>query len=339
MIGVDLFAGAGGFSLGLEQAGIPVALAVDNDPVAVSTHEKNLTSTVIEADLADSDPKRLLEEVGLTADDVDLVVGGPPCQGFSLQRRGPRGDPRNRLVLSFVDFIATVVPNGFLMENVPAIRTRRGASLLEFLHHELEPLGYTIEVRTLNALDFGVAQVRKRVFVQGILHGRPVWPSPSDYSGPKTVRECLQGLPSPPIDGSPHSEVANHYRERRLSATNIERIKHVPQGGGREYLPEHLQLDCHKNGHRHLDTYGRLAWDAPSVTLTARFDSFTRGKFGHPEEHRSITLREGARLQGFPDSFVFDGTREDGARLIGNAVPPPLGRALGESIRTALGQS
>ncbi len=101
-------------------------------------------------------------------------------------------------------------------------------------------------------------------------------------------------------------------------------------------MPEYLQLECHKTGHRHLDTYGRLAWDQPSGTITARFDSFTRGRFGHPVEDRSITLREGARLQGFPDEFVFLGNREEGARMIGNAVPPPLGNAFAKALRLQL---
>ncbi len=107
--------------------------------------------------------------------------------------------------------------------------------------------------------------------------------------------------------------------------------------GGRDYLPERLQLPCHVNNplHRHKDVYGRLAWDEPSVTLTAGFDSFTRGRFAHPVEHRSLTIREGARIQTFPDSFVFAGNREDGARQVGNAVPPLLARRLGEAILDA----
>lgn len=148
--------------------------------------------------------------------------------------------------------------------------------------------------------------------------------------------DAIGDLPSPPADGSEHPIVPNHYREARLSALNKERIRHVPQGGGRLDLPAHLQLACHQGSHRHLDTYGRLAWDQPSVTITARFDSFTRGRFGHPVEDRSLTLREGARIQGFPDEFVFLGNREECARMIGNAVPPPLAEALGRSLRYSL---
>ena len=132
-------------------------------------------------------------------------------------------------------------------------------------------------------------------------------------------------------------EVQNHFREARLSPLNIERIKHVRQGGGREQIPERLQLDCHRKGigHRLMDVYGRLAWNEPSVTLTARFDSFTRGRFGHPVEHRSLTIREGARIQTFPDNFVFSGNRGEQARQVGTAVPPLLAEVLGRAILTA----
>jgi DNA (cytosine-5)-methyltransferase 1 len=152
------------------------------------------------------------------------------------------------------------------------------------------------------------------------------------------VRETLAGLPSPPEDGSPHPKYFNHYREAKLAEINLRRISHIPEGGGRAHLPSDLQLPCHVNnlGHRHLDVYGRLAWEKPAVTLTARFDSFTRGRFGHPVENRSLTLREGARLQTFPDSFEFIGNREEVARQIGNAVPPILAEILTKAILDAI---
>jgi DNA (cytosine-5)-methyltransferase 1 len=337
-LAVDAFAGAGGLSLGLQGAGWDVVFAFDNDPVAVETYRRNLglPAEVLDAELLE--PGELMTRAGLKPGDCALLAGGPPCQGFSLQRRGVRDDPRNRLVLRFLDYIAGLQPRAFLMENVPAIATVRGRALLEAIVDRTGEAGYSVYIRTLDAADYGVAQHRKRTFLIGLVAdaGPFVWPEPTISGAPLTVAEALEGLPSPPQDGSPHPEVPNHYREARLSATNIERIRHVPPGGGREHLPPELRLKCHENGHRHLDTYGRLAWDRPSGTITARFDSFTRGRFGHPVEDRSITLREGARLQGFPDWFIFEGNREDGARLIGNAVPPPLARALGRATRQAL---
>lgn len=268
--------------------------------------------------------------------ELDLLAGGPPCQGFSLQRRGDRQDERNLLVLRYLEWIETMRPRAFLIENVAAIKSIRGSHLLKAVSEHAEALGYVMHSTILNAAEYGVPQRRRRAFIVGLLDNETFrWPVPL-VGAPPTVGDAIRDLPSPPLDGSPHPNVPNHYRESRLSKTNIERIRHVPPGGGREHLPPHLQLACHQNGHRHLDTYGRLAWDEPAVTITARFDSFTRGKFGHPAEDRSITLREGARLQTFPDDFVFLGNREQGARLIGNAVPPVLAHAIGESLSRSL---
>lgn len=333
---IDAFCGAGGFSLGLIEAGWRVLGAFDNDPLAVETYRSNIGDHVHLMNANNLTVHELLDRCGIEQGDISLIAGGPPCQGFSLQGPGLKRDPRNALVLRFVDLVLGLTPPAFLMENVPAIGSVRGKSLLRHLVSRTENRGYRIFVETLDAVDYGLAQVRRRTFVVGLLDFDDfVWPMPRT-GPPTTVREAFRGLPSPPLDGSPHPTVPNHYRERKLSARNIERIKHVPEGGGREHLPPHLRLNCHANGHRHLDTYGRMAWDAPAPTITARFDSFTRGRFGHPEEHRSVTLREGARLQGFPDDFVFLGSREDGARLIGNAVPPPLAAAIGDAIRLTL---
>jgi DNA (cytosine-5)-methyltransferase 1 len=149
----------------------------------------------------------------------------------------------------------------------------------------------------------------------------------------RTVQEAIGDLPPPPSDGSEHPAFPNH-RLVNVSALNLERLSHVPEGGGRLDVPEHLQLPCHAkdDGHRHLDVFGRLSWDKPAGTITAMFDNFTRGRFGHPSETRNITGREGARLQSFPDSFVFFGPKKDVARQIGNAVAPLLAEALGKAL-------
>jgi DNA (cytosine-5)-methyltransferase 1 len=315
--------------------GWETALAFDNDPIAVDTFNKNHASQATILDASNTSGADLLRLSALAPGECDLLAGGPPCQGFSLQRRGLRDDARNELVLRYVDWIHELKPKAFLLENVHAIRSVRGSHLLAEVRAFAEDAGYSTHVATLDAADYGVPQVRRRAFLVGGPRGRQFgWPTPDGNR--RTVRDAIVDLPSPPEDGSSHPLVANHYREARLSVVNRERIRAVPEGGGREDLPLHLQLDCHKNGHRHLDTYGRMAWDRPAPTITARFDSFTRGRFGHPVEDRSVTLREGARLQGFPDSFVFLGNREQGARLIGNAVPPPLAARMAKSIREML---
>lgn len=333
---VDCFSGAGGLTMGLTQAGFDVRLSFDNDQIAIDTHRKSLAGRAEVLDATALTGGEILELAALEVGELDLLAGGPPCQGFSLQRRGARTDPRNQLVLRYLDWLSDIRPRAFLIENVVAIGGVRGKQVIDAVTNHANSLGYQVSSAILDANDYGVPQVRRRMFVVGVRCGAEMkWPAKSK-SKRRTVRDALSGLPSPPEDGSPHPEIPNHYRERRLSPLNLERIRHIPEGGGREHLPEHLILDCHRGTHRHLDTYGRLAWDEPSVTITARFDSFTRGRFGHPVEDRSITLREGARLQTFPDDFVFLGNREDGARLIGNAVPPKLAHAVSRQLARAL---
>jgi DNA (cytosine-5)-methyltransferase 1 len=338
---IDLFAGAGGLSLGLVAAGFRVLSALDSDSQAVETYKANIGPHAICRDIASVGRDDLLS--GRHRSRVDLVAGGPPCQGFSIKRGRDPKDSRNSLLFEFLRIVAEVQPRFFLIENVPGLVSRRGRRFLDLALSDAASQGYHCHVAVLNAAAFGVPQLRERAFVVGErpVRGRVVFEFPRPTLAPdgyQTVRDSIGNLPSPPEDGKPHSQIANHYREARLSATNRERLLHIPPGGGRENLPSRLRLRCHQDTPRirHVDTYGRLAWDEPAVTLTARFDSFTRGRFAHPEEHRTITLREGARIQTFPDHFVFIGNREQVARQIGNAVPPLLAKALGRAIAAAL---
>ena len=336
-VAIDLFCGAGGLSLGLQEAGFKIAAAIDNDPVATRTYAANVGPHVFSGSIEEMSAADLLSKAGLSPGECTLLAGGPPCQGFSLQRRGNRKDPRNGLVLEFLRMVEGIQPRFFIMENVGGLLTKHGKPFLQHMSLRTSRLGYLIHVATLDAADYGVPQIRKRAFLIGEYAPNFV----SRFKIPdqiqrarRTVRDAIGDLPSPPENGTCHPRIPNHYREARLAAINVERIRHVPQGGGRDDLPLNLQLACHVNNptHRHKDVYGRLAWDEPSVTLTARFDSFTRGRFAHPLEHRSLTIREGARIQTFPDTFIFEGNREDGARQVGNAVPPLLARCLGEAV-------
>ena len=339
-VAIDLFSGAGGLSLGLRKAGFEVAAAVDNDPVAVKTYKANLGSHILLGSIEEMSAKDLLAAAGISRGECTLLAGGPPCQGFSLQRRGDRKDARNNLVLEFLRMVEGIKPRFFLMENVGGLLAKHGAPFLREFSLRTSKLQYVIHVAKLDASQFGVPQIRKRAFLFGEytpdFSSRFKIPEPRNNTV-RTVRDAIGDLPSPPEDGQCHPHVPNHYREGRLAPINLERIRTVPQGGGRDDLPKRLQLACHVNNplHRHKDVYGRLSWDEPSVTLTAGFDSFTRGRFAHPVEDRSLTIREGARIQTFPDSFVFEGNREDGARQVGNAVPPLLAQHLGKAILKA----
>jgi DNA (cytosine-5)-methyltransferase 1 len=338
-VAIDSFSGPGGLSLGLSQAGFTLGAAFDHDERSVDTYQKNLGTHGFQADARDVKGAELLERAEV--EDLDLFAGGPPCQGFSKQKRGAHlGDKRNALVLEHLRLIEEIRPKAFMMENVAMLAQVRGAHLVDRFHtlDDYELVGHFYV-----AADYGVAQTRQRFVLVGIRSDQkggfavpepttpqPHWP---------TVGEVLADMPEPPLDYTEHPDFPNHQRAR-VTAINIERFSHVPEGGGWQDIPYDLRLPCHqvvdvKSG-GWPDVYGRLRWDGQCPTITGGFDSFTRGRYGHPRQDRPLTPREAARLQGFPDGYVFVGTRHDVRHQIGNAVPVPLGRAIGESVLRAL---
>ncbi|QDZ29571.1 DNA cytosine methyltransferase [Noviherbaspirillum sp. UKPF54] len=337
---IDSFAGAGGLSLGLTNAGFDVLLSFDFDAHCIATqnlNKKRLRHPARQADVNDLLGGALLRELNLEQGELFLLAGGPPCQGFSVQRIGNDRDARNTLVSSYFKLVDEVRPAYFLMENVPGITGKRGRLILDKEIERVTKLGYAVHCKTLDAQDFGVPQRRRRVFFVGErLDGYlPTFEFPAPMRGKKiTVREVIGHLPPPPLDGSEHPTIV-HHRSDKLSELNKKRLAALPPGKGRDHLPPELLADCHKIsssiiGHRNV--YGKMAWDEVAPTITARFDSFTRGLFGHPEQLRTISLREGALLQTFPQDFVFSGSKVDIARQIGNAVPVKLAEVLGRQI-------
>jgi DNA (cytosine-5)-methyltransferase 1 len=335
---IDCFAGAGGLSLGITESGFESIFAFDAEPVACQTLRHNLGGVVEAARIEDLDPERIEVRFGKP----DLVIGGPPCQGFSTQRRGAPTDPRNDLVNLYWAFALSFEPKVIVMENVPGVLGTRGTHQMDAVREMALESGYQIGSAVVDVTAIGVPQRRRRAIV---VAWNPEFSKPFDFScfisdrQPMTVRDAIGDIPPPHDDFTEHPTFANHIRVR-MSERNLERIAHVPPGGGRLDIPEGLRLACHKGGtHRHLDVYGRLAWDEPAGTITAMFDNFTRGRFAHPTEDRNITSREGARLQSFPDWYEFSGAKKEVARQIGNAVPPLLGRVIGEEVARQLGLS
>jgi DNA (cytosine-5)-methyltransferase 1 len=339
---IDSFCGAGGLSGGLQSAGYEIIYSFDADPKCIETQNLNphylshpKECAHIEALLGGV----LLEKLSLKREQLFLLAGGPPCQGFSVQRIGEDEDLRNDLVFKYISLIEELRPCYFLMENVPGIAGKRGKDLLDKALSRASDAGYWIKCQTLDAQDYGVPQRRRRVIAVGERKDL----GPSTFELPPsitpegrriTVREAIGHLPPPPEDGSDHPDIPHHRRDR-LSETNKKRLLALKPGQGRAHLPNDLLADCHRIsadiiGHRNV--YGRMAWDNVAPTITARFDSFSRGLFGHPEQTRSISLREGALLQTFPWDFVFSGSKVDIARQIGNAVPPLLAKTLGRQI-------
>ena len=335
---IDSFCGAGGLALGLQRAGFNILLSFDIDSKCIETINKNtqhFQHSAVTADIADMLNGNILEKCAIKRGELFLLAGGPPCQGFSVQRRGSDQDERNDLVLKYGQLINELYPCYFVMVNVSGLAGKRGKTILQQLIEDVEAIGYTVHIQLLDAQDYGVPQRRKRYINIGERKDLGVhYEYPKATGEHKTVRDAIGNLPAPPADGKDHPDISLHRRDR-LSPTNLRRIQAIGEGQGRDDLPEDLLADCHKIdssiiGFRNV--YGRMAWDDVAPTITARFDSFTRGKFGHPEQDRTISLREGALLQTFPEDFMFTGNKVDIARQIGNAVPPRMAEEIGRSI-------
>ncbi|WP_244870829.1 DNA cytosine methyltransferase [Catellatospora sp. IY07-71] len=347
---VDLFAGCGGLSQGFRQSGFftPVA-AVEFDSAAAATYAANFGADHIYC----GDIKDWVNGV---LPDADVVVGGPPCQGFSNLGKKDEDDERNQLWRRYVDALVKIKPRAFLMENVDRFGKSRE---FQDLYAETAPGGrledYHIEVALVRATDFGSAQLRKRVIVIGTRRDLPaVIPIP-EASTPKhmwrTVKDALTGVP-PTVptdrvelpgrtlaDGTPGWFTAEelHITRRYDPELSIPRFHAIPPGGNRFDLPDHLKAACwkkHETGSG--DVMGRLRWEQPSVTIRTEFFKPEKGRYLHPVEHRAITHYEAARLQGFPDDFKWCGNKIQIARQIGNAVPVELAQALAEHIGACL---
>lgn len=333
-IAIDLFSGCGGLSLGLKSAGFNVVAAIDNDALACSTYRLNHKDVVlIEHDISKTRPTYLRKRLGLKPGELDLLAGCPPCQGFSTLRtlNGNRNvkEPMNDLVFQFMKYIRAFRPKAIMMENVPGLAKD---SRLQELIRDLNKLGYQCEARVLNAADFGVPQRRARMILIAMRKRKPVF---AEYARAcKNVRNAIGRLHRAGSGTDPL-----HDYETNRAEHVIELIKRIPtNGGSRKDLPKADQLDCHKRCNGFADIYGRMAWEEPSPTITGGCINPSKGRFLHPRQHRAITLREAALLQGFPKSYKFDLStgRFNVAQLIGNAFPPAFAERHAAVIRKQL---
>lgn len=341
---IESFSGPGGMSLGLEWAGFKLLIAFDYDEFSVKTHNRNMNNRCHQLDARDVTAKLLFEKCGKQPKDIDLFSGGPPCQGFSKQRRGAHlgEESRNDLVSEYIRIVGEVSPRFLLFENVAIFGQVRGKRYVKEMFETL--VDYELYPAFYNAALYGLPQTRERFIVVG---KRKDVKSPFHLPEPsirkvRTVGEVIGGLPEPPDDYKEHPDYPNHQRAR-VTPPNIHRFSFVPQGGGWQDIPFELRLPCHQRANVKSggwpDVYGRLEWDGQCPTITGGFDSFTRGRYGHPLSDRPLTPREAARMQGFPDGYVFLGTRGDIRSQIGNVVPPPLAEAVGLSILRCLLES
>lgn len=334
---VESFCGAGGMGLGLAAAGFDVRIAFDLNKFAVDTYRSSISSNCIVADASSISSAEISTLARVSKGTLDLFSGGPPCQGFSKQRRGAHlfDDPRNGLVKHYARLVKELEPKSFILENVAIFGQKRGLQQLKELKDYVGT--YRLYPHFYNAADYGLAQTRERFVLVGIRDDfdLPFLKPQPTVKRRRTVGEVIGDLPEPPMDYTDHPKYPNHQRAR-VTEINIKRFSYVPQGGGWQDIPFDLRLNCHKRADTSSggwpDVYGRLEWDGQCPTITGGFDSFTRGRYGHPLHDRPLTPREAARLQGFPDSVVFKGTRQEVRYQIGNAVPPPLAAAIGSAV-------
>lgn len=331
----DLFSGVGGLSQGFIQAGFNITLAIEFDPPIADAYKLNHpNTTVYNEDICKMDFKRLHK----IHPNIDIVVGGPPCQGFSQKgKRLQLDDPRNFLFRRFVDFVTEFQPKYFVIENVPNIITTANGYFKEQIIKSFNSLGYAVNCGVLCALDFGIPQDRRRAVFIGVKGETPLsLPLPTNLK--TTIEEAIYDLPF--IKSGEGSEQASYDKpassqyQRLLRgestilhnhvATNhsksaLEKLAMIPKGKGKEVLPKELLTKSIYSG-----TWCRLLEDGYAPTITTRFDTPSSGRFTHPILDRCLTIREAARIQSFPDSFVFYGNRSSQMKQVGNAVPPLL---------------
>lgn len=350
---IDLFAGAGGFSLAAQKAGFQVLAAVEYDKWAQETYKRNFIQgqknpPKLYGDIWKVEPGKVLEDTGLQAGELDVLVGGPPCQGFSTHRIKNAGvdDPRNNLLLRYFDFVKHLKPKVFVVENVSGMLWPRHKPYVDRFKNLAKRNGYQIvsgEPQVINARDFGVPQNRKRVFILGI---RSDVELPSGFEWPPKLTHF-----------DPNSdEVKKHGEKAWVSASTVfkaplksksedpnnihmvpgpdmlQRFKDTPLNGGSRADSGHV-LACHEEHSGHKDVYGRIDPNKPGPTMTTGCINPSRGRFVHPTKHHGITARHAARFQTFPDDFYFEGGLGSAGKQIGNAVPINLGVCILDQIK------
>lgn len=355
---LDLFAGAGGFSQGITQAGVNVVAAIEFNSQIAETYKYNHPDTEVIVDdikniSADSIVK-MFNDKGLSC---DLIFGGPPCQGFSMAGNRIRSkvsfleDSRNYLFKEYIKMVEKLRPLVFVIENVPGILNYNDGAVKKEIYDTFKHMGYAIESKVICAADYGVPQIRKRaIFIGNRIGIDPLTLFPStthNTSNYVTVRDAISDLPvvsaGTGTDETPYNPNANlsEYQRKLISSRGfvhnhvsshhkpetIKLLSMIKQGQTMKDLPEEYRTKSVHSG-----AYGRMEYDKPAYTLTTRLNTPSVGRITHPEQNRTITPREAARIQSFPDDYVFIGDITSVGMQIGNAVPPLLAQKIAEQI-------
>jgi DNA (cytosine-5)-methyltransferase 1 len=343
---VDLFSGAGGFSLGARNAGVEIAGALELNETAANTYTANIKRSdggkipLICKSILEVSPQQAMSEWGIEPGVCDIVIGGPPCQGFSTHRISGKGidDPRNELLCRYFDYVKEIRPRVFIVENVPGLLWPRHASYLKRFYEMGSAANYHVmEPITINARDYGVPQNRKRVFLLGVDKNRPLdieWPPAPTHMNPELLKDGCHGrrawVPSgvvfrPSAESDPNNIHMNHSEQL------VAQFKNTPKNGGSR-TQSGRTLKCHLDHSGHRDVYGRIDPSKPAPTMTTACINPSKGRFVHPTDDHGITLRQAARIQTFPDDFIFSGGLMAGGAQVGNAVPVALAQAIIGSI-------
>lgn len=352
---IDLFAGCGGLSSGLKDAGFRILAAVENDADAAQSYAANHPEVKLyDLDIRQVAPARVLRELGLKRGQVDLVAGCPPCQGFTrLTEKRRRRDPRNLLVREFLRIVIALRPRACMLENVPGL-TRKGRRLFGELRRGLEAAGYHINYDVLELANYGVPQFRKRLVLLAGLDKEIPLPKPT-HSNPdsagsrhpwRTVRSAIGFLKRPPTRSAVllRAVKPDHpfHVARDIAPAVRKRLEHARKNGrSRSSLPASLALACHqRRSDGYSDVYGVMSWNSPSPTMTSGCTNASKGRFGHPRQPRPLTAREAALLQTFPVDYKFRGTNLDSiAAQIGNALPRRFAKVAARTIANWLDDS
>lgn len=341
MIGIDLFAGAGGMALGAEMAGVKVAFAIESDPYAAETYAHNHPFTEVRCE----NIQRVEHLPDLNGSEPIVLFGGPPCQSFSTsnQRTRSAANPASWLFMEFLRLVHEVGPTWVVFENVKGIVETEGGVFLTYVTDGLRDIGFLPTSWILDASRFGVPQRRNRLFVVAHRNGYIVQEPKSTVEGPVTVRQAISDLPSLPngaaIDWLPYRPIRpsvyarsmrgsqrgsqNHYVTRNADYV-LNRYRTIPPGGNWEDIPRPLLENYDDPTKCHTGIYHRLSPDEPSVVI----GNYRKNMLIHPTEDRGLSVREAARLQSFPDSYVFKGSIGFQQQQVGDAVPPLLARAV-----------
>ena len=331
---VDLFCGVGGLTKGMARAGIIVKLGVDIDPACEYPYAANNKSKFLKKAIEELKPKEI--EVAFRKNGIRLLTGCAPCQTFSTyNKKAPPEDKRWFLLQHFSRLVHKIQPELVTMENVPGLKEQE---VFRSFLADLELCNYYFDYCVVNCADYGIPQHRNRLVLLASKFGPIRLLRHEELKArPRSVRNAIGNLP--PISAGEVNQADRLHQSSILSAVNLRRIRSSKQGGTWRDWEDDLVAKCHQKatGKTYHSVYGRMSWDAPAPTITTQFYGFGNGRFGHPDQDRAISLREGAILQSFPRNYAFTSNenpifKKTIARLIGNAVPVKLGEVIGKSI-------